>query len=957
MAEKKKKVKTAKKTPKKKAAKTAKKTAKTAPQKVAAKPKKVLKKPSKKQVTPKKTKDKVAPIKAAPTKVGKLVFLFGGKKAEGGGDMKDLLGGKGAGLAEMTNIGIPVPPGFTISTETCTLFYQNNMTQPKELEPQMAAGLKHIEKLTGKKFGDSKDPLLLSVRSGAKFSMPGMMDTVLNLGLNDSTLAGLIKKTENERFVYDSYRRFIQMFGNVVLGIDKSEFEKTLENRKKKQKIKLDTEMSVDDLKYIIRKYKEKVKEKTGDEFPQDVNVQIAMSRDAVFRSWNNPRAITYRKLNDIPGDLGTAVNIQAMVFGNMGENSATGVGFTRDPSTGQKKFYGEYLTNAQGEDVVAGIRTPKSITDLSKEMSRVYKQLRDITTKLEKHYRDIQDFEFTIQEGTLYMLQTRTGKRTTAAAVKIAVDMVKEKLINKNEALLRVEPASLDQLLHPRIDPKANITVIAKGLSASPGAASGMAVFSSEDAVRFTEAGKKVVLVRQETNPDDIHGMNVAEGILTSRGGMTSHAAVVARGMGKCCVAGAEDIKVYEVDRKFIAGTSVINEGDIITLNGSKGEVMAGEVATIDPELSGEFGIFMGWADEVRRLKIRTNADTPNDAAVAITFGAQGIGLCRTEHMFFAPDRIPIVQKMILADNEIDRRDALDKLLPYQKKDFKGIFEVMQGLPVTIRTIDPPLHEFLPDREEIAKEIEAMKASGAWEDDIKAKEKILARIDELKEFNPMMGHRGCRLGVTYPEITEMQARAIFTAACDMAKKPSKEAPIPEIMIPLVGTVEEFRHQRNIVVQVAEEVMRQTKQQIKYLVGTMIEIPRGALTADEIAKEAEFFSFGTNDLTQMAFGYSRDDAAKFIKIYLDKGILPSDPFVSIDQAGVGQLMKIAVEKGRSARENIKLGICGEHGGDPASIEFCHKIGLDYVSCSPYRVPIARLAAAHAALGKSDYTMK
>jgi len=949
MADKKKKAKTL--------AKVTQKPAKTTPKKVAEKPIKTAKKPSEKKVTSTKATTKAVAEKTAPIKAGKLVYLFGGKKAEGAGNMKDLLGGKGAGLAEMTNIGIPVPPGFTITTDTCTLFYQNNMTQPKELGPQMADGLKYIEKHTGKKFGDPKDPLLLSVRSGAKFSMPGMMDTVLNLGLNDSTLAGLIKKTENERFVYDSYRRFIQMFGNVVLGIDKSEFEEILDGRKKKQKIKLDTEMNVDDLKYIIRKYKEKVLEKTGDEFPQDVNTQLAMSRDAVFRSWNNPRAITYRKLNAIPSNLGTAVNIQAMVFGNMGENSATGVGFTRDPSTGQKKFYGEYLTNAQGEDVVAGIRTPKGITDLSNEMPKVYKQLRDITTRLEQHYRDIQDFEFTIQEGTLYMLQTRTGKRTTAAAVKIAVDMVKEKLINKQEALLRVEPASLDQLLHPQIDPKANVTVIAKGLAASPGAASGMVVFSSEDAVRFAEAGKKVILVRQETNPDDIHGMNVAEGILTARGGMTSHAAVVARGMGKCCVAGAEDIKVYEVDHKFIAGQSVVNEGDIITLNGTKGEVIIGEVATIDPELSGEFATFMSWADEVRRLKIRTNADTPNDAAVAITFGAQGIGLCRTEHMFFAPDRIPLVQKMILADNEIDRRDALDKLLPYQKKDFKGIFEVMQGLPVTIRTIDPPLHEFLPDRAEIAKEIETMKASGAWEDDIKAKEKILARIDELKEFNPMMGHRGCRLGITYPEITEMQTRAIFMAACEIAKKSDKVAPIPEIMIPLVGTVEEFRHQRNIVVQVAEEVMRQTKQVIKYLVGTMIEIPRGALTADEIAKEAEFFSFGTNDLTQMTFGFSRDDAAKFIKIYLDKGILPSDPFVSVDQAGVGQLMKIAVEKGRSARANIKLGICGEHGGDPASIEFCHKIGLDYVSCSPYRVPIARLAAAHAALGKTEYTMK
>ncbi|MCP4584096.1 MAG: pyruvate, phosphate dikinase [candidate division Zixibacteria bacterium] len=944
-------------------AKTTKKAAKKAvKKKAAAKPKaaakKVVKKAPNKKVTTKKTKTKAPVVKAEPkVKVGKIVYLFGGKKAEGKGDMKDLLGGKGAGLAEMTNIGIPVPPGFTITTETCNLFYQNEMIPPEELAPQVAVGIKHVEKLTKKKFGDPKEPLLLSVRSGAKFSMPGMMDTVLNLGLNDETIEGLISKTENDRFVYDSYRRFVQMFGNVVLAIDKSEFEHVMELRKKRQKIKLDTEMTVDDLKYIIKKFKRIVKDKTGEDFPQDVNLQLEMSRDAVFRSWNNPRAITYRKLNNIPGNLGTAINIQAMVFGNMGEDSATGVGFTRDPSTGQKEFYGEYLTNAQGEDVVAGIRTPKNITDLAKEMPKVYKQLREITTKLEKHYRDIQDFEFTIQEGILYMLQTRTGKRTTASAVKIAVDMVKEKLITKKEALLRVEPESLEQLLHPRIDPNAKPSIIAHGLAASPGASSGMAVFSSDDAVRYADAGKKVILIRQETNPDDIHGMNVAEGILTARGGMTSHAAVVARGMGKCCVAGAEEIKVYEVDRKFIAGKTVISEGDVITLNGTKGEVMTGEVATIEPELSGEFGIFMGWADEVRKLKIRTNADTPGDSRVARSFGAEGIGLCRTEHMFFAPERIPIVQQMILAHNELDRRDALDKLLPYQKKDFKGIFEAMQGLPVTIRTIDPPLHEFLPDKEEVLKEIESLKAAGAWEDDIKEKQRVLARIEELTEFNPMMGHRGCRLGITYPEITEMQTRAIFMAACAIAKKPSKTAPIPEIMIPLVGTVEEFKHQRNIVIQVAEEVMRQTKTQIDYLVGTMIEIPRGALTADEIAEFAEFFSFGTNDLTQMAYGYSRDDATRFIKIYMDKGILPNDPFVSIDRPGVGQLMKIAVEKGRSVKKDIKLGICGEHGGDPNSIEFCHQLGLDYVSCSPYRVPIARLAAAHAVLGATEYTMK
>lgn len=917
-------------------------------------------KPVKKAQAKPKQQPKTTAKMAAPTvnlKGHKLVYLFGGKKAEGTGAMKDLLGGKGAGLAEMTNIGVPVPPGFTITTEVCKLYYKFNMTVPKELDQQIKQGLAHIEKNTGMKFGDPVSPLLVSVRSGAKFSMPGMMDTILNLGLNDATIQGLIKKTDNERFVYDSYRRFIQMFGNVVLGIDKHEFDEIMDSRKKKVNAKLDTDLGVDDLKYIIKKYKEKVVEKTGNDFPQDVNLQLEMARDAVFRSWNNPRAITYRKLNDIPGDLGTGVNIQAMVFGNMGETSATGVGFTRDPSTGKKEFYGEYLTNAQGEDVVAGIRTPRHISNLAKEMPKVYKELKDITAKLEKHYRDVQDFEFTIQEGKLYMLQTRTGKRTTAAAVKIAVDMVKEKLITKEEALLRVEPSSLDQLLHPRIDPKATPTVIAKGLAASPGAGSGAVCFSADDAVRFSQAGQKVILVRQETNPDDIAGMNVAQGILTSRGGMTSHAAVVARGMGKCCVAGAEDIKVYEVDHKFIAGKHVVSEGDIITLNGSTGEVMLGEVPTIEPELSGEFAIFMGWADEIRKLKIRTNADTPKDATTARAFGAEGIGLCRTEHMFFSSNRIPIVQQMILADNEIERREALDKLLPFQKGDFRDIFDAMQGLPVTIRTIDPPLHEFLPAKAEILEEIEKLKESGAWEDDIKAKEKILRRIEQLAEFNPMMGHRGCRLGITYPEITEMQARAIFSAACEIAKNPRKVAPIPEVMIPLVGTVDEFINQRNIVVRVAEEVMKHYKVQVPYLVGTMIEVPRGAITADEIAAHAQFFSFGTNDLTQMTYGFSRDDSGKFIKVYVEKGILPKDPFVSIDRKGVGQLVKIAVEKGRSVRKDIKLGICGEHGGDPDSIEFCHQLGLNYVSCSPYRVPIARLAAARAALGKSEYTSK
>ncbi len=887
----------------------------------------------------------------------KFLYYFGNGKAEGSANMKDLLGGKGAGLAEMTNTGVPVPPGFTITTEACNLFYKANMSMPSWFEDESREYLHRLEKSTGMIFGGKDNPLLVSVRSGAKFSMPGMMDTILNLGLNDETIQGLIAKTENERFAYDSYRRFIQMFGNVVLGIDKGEFEHILEARKKKQRVKLDTELTVNDLKYIIGKYKDLIREKTGEDFPQDPWTQLKAARDAVFKSWNNPRAITYRHLNDIPSDLGTAVNIQAMVFGNMGETSATGVGFTRNPSTGKREFYGEYLTNAQGEDVVAGIRTPRHITHLSKEMPKVYKQLKEITEKLEKHYRDVQDFEFTIQEGRLYLLQTRTGKRTTAAAVKIAVDMVNEGLIPKTEALMRVEPTQLDQLLHPRIDPNAQVNVIARGLAASPGAASGMAVFTAEDAVRYAEAGKDVILVRQETNPDDISGMNAAKGILTSRGGMTSHAAVVARGMGKCCVAGVEDIRVYEVDKKFISGNNVVKEGDTITLNGTTGEVMLGHVATIPPELSGEFAVFMKWADEVRKLMIRTNADTPADARQAVVFGAEGIGLCRTEHMFFAQDRIPIVQEMIMASDEVSRREALDKLLPFQKDDFKGIFEAMDGRPVTIRTIDPPLHEFLPNRDEILEEIEQLREKDAWEDEIKAKEKILARIDELKEFNPMLGHRGCRLGITFPEITEMQARAIFSAACEVARGRKAKAPVVEVMIPLVGMVSELRNQKEIVVRVAEEVMKKYKVEIQYMVGTMIEVPRGALTADQIATEAEFFSFGTNDLTQMTFGFSRDDAAKFLRYYLNKGIIEKDPFVTLDTVGVGQLVKTAIGKGRGTKSDLKIGICGEHGGDPASIHFCQEVGMNYVSCSPYRVPIARLAAAQAVLEKSDYTSK
>ena len=886
---------------------------------------------------------------------GKSVYFFGDGKAEGNASMKDLLGGKGAGLAEMTNIKVPVPPGFTITTEACTLFYQNNLKLPAEIENEMETSLSRLEKSTGMGFGDKKNPLLISVRSGAKFSMPGMMDTILNLGLNEETMQGLIKKTENERFAYDSYRRFIQMFGNVVQGIDKPEFESIIESRKKKQRVTLDTELSVNDLKYIIRKFKELIREKTGEDFPESPREQLKQARDAVFKSWNNPRAITYRRLNDIPSDLGTAVNIQAMVFGNMGETSATGVGFTRNPSTGKREFYGEYLSNAQGEDVVAGVRTPRHISHLSKEMPRVYKQLKDITQKLEKHYRDVQDFEFTIQEGKLYLLQTRTGKRTAAAAVKAAVDMFSEGLIKKEEALMRIEPQQLDQLLHPTIDPSANVNVVAKGLAASPGAASGMVVFTADDAVRFAEAGKEVILVRQETNPDDIHGINAALGILTSRGGMTSHAAVVARGMGKCCVAGAEDIRVYDVDKKMIVGGNVVREGDDITLNGSTGEVILGKVATTAPELSGEFAKFMKWADEFRRLGVRTNADTPEDAAQAIAFGAEGIGLCRTEHMFFAPDRIGIVKEMILASDEIARREALDKLLPFQKNDFKAIFEAMDGRPVTIRTIDPPLHEFLPDKKQVMEEIEDLRKKDAWEDEISEREKILLRIDELKEFNPMLGHRGCRLGITYPEITEMQARAIFSAACEVARGRKAKAPVVEIMIPLVGIVSELVNQKEIIIRVADEVMKKYKVEIQYHIGTMIEVPRGALTADEIALEADFFSFGTNDLTQMTYGFSRDDAGKFLEAYIEKGILSGDPFVSLDVTGVGQLVSLAVEKGRKARPDIKLGVCGEHGGDPKSIHFFNRIGLDYVSASPFRVPIARLAAAQAVLGITDYS--
>jgi len=878
----------------------------------------------------------------------KMFYLFGGGKADGEGGMKDLLGGKGAGLAEMTNIGVPVPPGFTITTDACHMYYENEMNMPDWFNKDMKEVMGKVEKLMGMGFGDSRNPLLVSVRSGAKFSMPGMMDTVLNLGLNEETLQGLIDKTHDPRFAYDNYRRFIAMFGDVVLGIEKSLFEEVIHRKKKEKRIRQDSSLQVKDLQDIVRKFKKIIEKRTGEAFPEDPWQQLIMARDAVFRSWNNPRAISYRRLNNIPANLGTAVNIQAMVYGNMGNTSGTGVGFTRNPSTGTKEFYGEYLVNAQGEDVVAGIRTPSPISQLKHEMPRVYEQLHDITTRLEKHYRDVQDFEFTIQEGKLFMLQTRTGKRTIQAALKIATDMVDEGLISDEEALMRIEPSQLDQLLHPRLDPDAQFTVIAKGLAASPGAGSGMAVFTAEDAVRLAAAGKKCILVRQETNPDDIEGMYAAMGILTSRGGMTSHAAVVARGMGKPCVAGCETIHVSEGKKRFQVGKLMIKEGEVITINGSTGDVIVGSVATIEPELSGEFALLMGWADKARRLGVRTNADTPPDALKALKFGAEGVGLCRTEHMFFSEERLPIVQEMILADSVEKRQQALDRLLPFQRNDFKGIFEAMNGFPVTIRTLDPPLHEFLPNREDVeAKLAELDKSDDYYEERRDEIQKLLRRIDELKEMNPMLGHRGCRLGIVFPEITEMQVRAIIEAACILSKAGKKV--YPEIMIPLVGHINELRNQKEIVDRVALETMNKYKTKVDYKVGTMIEIPRAALTADEIATEAQFFSFGTNDMTQMTMGFSRDDAGKFLRYYLEKGILPKDPFVSIDVDGVGKLVRMGLEKGRSTNPSLKVGICGEHGGDPASIEFCNEIGMDYVSCSPFRVPIARLVAAQATL--------
>ena len=907
-------------------------------------------------------KDKVS--NDSPASGKQMVYFFAQGRAEGDQTMRDLLGGKGAGLAGMAKAGVPVPPGCTITTEVCNLFYENRMRLPRPLLPLLKRCVTDIEQIMGRKFGSPEKPLLVSVRSGAKFSMPGMMDTVLNLGLNDDTLKGLIAETDNPRFAYDSYRRFIQMFSNVVLGIDKDVFEAVIANRKTTRRVKRDASLSIDDLKDITSEFKKIVKRHIRESFPEDPWTQLTMAIEAVFKSWNNPRAIAYRKLNDIPSDLGTAVNVQAMVFGNTGEESATGVGFTRNPSTGDKEFYGEFLTNAQGEDVVAGIRTPRPLVELAKLMPKAYQRLQEITTQLEKHYRDVQDFEFTIQDGELFMLQTRTGKRTAQAAVKIAVDMVGEKLITKDEAILRIRPEDLDQLLHPQIDPSVEVTPITRGLAASPGAASGKVTFTAESAVAMAAKGEKVILVRTETNPDDIQGMAVAEGILTTRGGMTSHAAVVARGMGKCCVAGAESVRVNEERKTFSVGPTIVREKQIITLNGSTGDVIMGEVATIEPKLSGEFATLMSWADNLRKLGVRTNADTPGDAEQADRFGAEGIGLCRTEHMFFASDRLGHVQRMILADSAEERQLALNKLLPFQRSDFKGIFRAMAGRPVTIRTLDPPLHEFLPNHKDVAEEIAALKAKEdqvsyeEWlhcQEEIAAKEKVLRRLEELSESNPMLGHRGCRLGITYPEITEMQAKAIFLAACDLAKEGIKVC--PEVMIPLVGTVEELSNQREIVVRAAEEILKKRKLRVEYLVGTMIEVPRAALTAGRIAMVADFFSFGTNDLTQMAMGFSRDDAAKFLNSYIEKGILPTDPFVTLDTEGVGRLVEIAVKEGIQANPRLKIGICGEHGGDPKTIAFCNRVGLNYVSCSPYRVPIARLAAAQAVLGEVSDSQK
>ena len=890
--------------------------------------------------------------------MGGHVYFFGGGKADGHGTMKDVLGGKGAGLAEMTNANFPVPPGFTISTAACRLYFENGFRLPDEIGQEADLALGKLQDLLGQEFGSLSRPLLVSVRSGAKFSMPGMMDTILNLGLNDKTVEVVAQHSKNPRFAYDSYRRFIQMFGNVVMEIPKEAFDRILEGQKKRRRTKLDTDLDVNDLKEVARLYKQLIRKVRGKSLPQEPVVQLKMAREAVFRSWYNLRAKTYRRLNKIPDDLGTAVNVQAMVFGNMGDGSATGVGFTRNPATGEKEFYGEFLMNAQGEDVVAGIRTPLPISELKKRMPKVYDQLRTITTQLERHYKDMQDFEFTIQDGTLYMLQTRNGKRTGPAAVRVAVDMADEGLITEEEAVSRVEPDQLNQLLHPVLDESAGLKAVAKGLPASPGAAVGRIVFTADEAARRGR-DQPLILVRAETVPDDIHGMEVAVGILTSRGGMTSHAAVVTRGMGKCCVAGCGDVEIDEKKKILRIRRNSLKEGDWLSLDGSTGRVFIGQAKVIEADpSSGHFAKFMKWADRFRKLGVRANADIPRDAKVARRFGAEGIGLCRTEHMFFAADRLPHMQEMIMACkdtsdakeavfNEKVRRKALGKLLPMQRKDFLGLFKAMDGLPVTIRLLDPPLHEFLPKREHLMVEIALLEASGRKSKKLKDKRRLLDVVEGLHELNPMLGLRGCRLGNIYPEITEMQARAIFEAACE-CKKRGIDAQ-PEVMIPLAGDVRELGLQKEIVDRFAEEVFSRKKLRVDYLVGTMVELPAAALSAAEIAQEAEFFSFGTNDLTQTTFGLSRDDCGRIINAYIEKKIWPADPFQVLDPKRVGRLLKIGTEEGRSTRADLKVGICGEHGGDPASIEFCAEVGLNYVSCSAYRVPIARLAAAQAAL--------
>ncbi|HEY1799696.1 MAG TPA: pyruvate, phosphate dikinase [Terriglobales bacterium] len=880
----------------------------------------------------------------------KYVYSFGGGKADGHGKMKDVLGGKGAGLAEMTSAGLPVPPGFTIQTEACREYMRHGDVS-KEVNRQMDEALRQLEELQGQKLGQGDNPLLVSVRSGAKFSMPGMMDTILNLGLNDKSVESLAKRSNNPRFAYDSYRRLIQMFSSVVLEIPKSEFEEVFDAKKKAKKAKLDTDLDAKALKEVIEEYKKVVKKHAKRDFPQDAHDQLVMSRDAVFRSWQNDRAKHYRRINNIDDMLGTAVNVQAMVYGNLGDTSGTGVGFTRNPAIGTKEFYGEFLMNAQGEDVVAGIRTPVPILELQKVMPAVYDQLRDITTRLEKHYRDMQDFEFTIQEGKLYMLQTRNGKRTGRAAVRVGIQMVEEGLITKEEMIFRVEPNQLYDFLVPRLDEKkTKVEVLATGLPASPGAAVGQIVFSADEAVEKAGHGAKknpVILVRAETTPEDIHGMEVAAGILTSRGGMTSHAAVVTRGMGKCCVAGAGDIHVDEKKREMHAKGQVFRAGDWISLDGTTGRVIKGKLGTLDaspddPELQK----LMSWSEPFRKLGVRANADIPRDAIQARAFGAEGIGLCRTEHMFFGEEKLPHMRAMILASTEKDRRAALKKLLPLQRKDFIGVFRAMDGFPVTIRLLDPPLHEFLPRREDLMVEIAVLEATKPKSPKLGGLKKLLRRVEDLHEFNPMLGHRGCRLGITYPEITEMQARAIFEAALAVAKDGGKV--FPEVMVPLTATVKEMANQGAIIRRVAEEVFKEKERKIDYKVGTMIELPRAALVANEIAEEAEFFSFGTNDLTQTTFGFSRDDINKVLPTYLAEGILKQDPFAVLDRDGVGQLVKMATERGRKTRSNLKVGICGEHGGEPSSVEFCHQIGLNYVSCSPFRVLTARLAAAQAA---------